>query len=48
MGGEVANCVTIKRCYQRQCGAVSVDSSTRLPEVVNHGVPVGACVRVLQ
>jgi hypothetical protein len=26
--GEVANRVTIKRCYQRQCGAVGVDSST--------------------
>jgi hypothetical protein len=27
VGGEVANRVTIKRCYQRQCGAVGVDSS---------------------
>jgi hypothetical protein len=26
--GEVANRVTIKRCYQRQCGAVGVDPST--------------------
>jgi hypothetical protein len=29
VGGEVTNRVTIKEpCYQRQCGAVGVDSST--------------------
>jgi hypothetical protein len=28
VGGEAANRVTIKRCYQRQCGAAGVDSLT--------------------